>query len=176
MKIERIEELLLNKVDQKVIQRLLVDNFEFYPQDRLYYLQPPYFRTVARDAGKIIGHAAVDYRQISLEGENKLVFMIADVCVKEEYRDRGVASKIILHIEKLALKKSIEFLIAISKDHRLYLSQGFKHKVNKANWLMFHNNKSLGISNQLMDESLLVKSLTKNKWNDGLLDFQGPLF
>jgi|GEM_PF-809395 len=176
MKIERIEELLLTKKDKTILQQLLMDTFEFYPKDRIYFLQPASFRTVAREEGRIIGQAAVDYRQISIDGENRLVFIIADVCVNDAYRDKGIAGKIIAHIEKFASRKGIKFLIAISQDHRLYKNQGFVHTVNKANWLMFHNNKSLGISNQIMDESLLVKGLTDIKWNDGLLDFQGPLF
>lgn len=83
---------------------------------------------------EIIGLGSITQDLHFLQSQINL-WNIADIWVRPEYRRRGVASKIVMHLEKIALKKGAEEvrLTVYSKNlsaNNLYSSLGYSSKIN----------------------------------------------
>lgn len=175
--IEHIPEYELHEMANTQIAALLAESFQGYPQGRTHYKQMPSFRVLFSDHDELVGHAAVDHRQVSMGGKLYQIFGLADVCVREISQHAGVGSQIMAYIRNLAKEHEIDFLMAFSEDREFYHRFGFEVFTGFSKWLVLLNNHSLGLVNRKIEGSLLVAPLKKGlKANMGDLDLMGTVF
>lgn len=166
----------LTAPEKNAIRQLLAFCFSDYPKDRMHLKQCPSFRLLAYDGPQLIGHIAVDHRQMNNSDQLIEVFGLSDVCVLSNYRSQKVATQMIKKISELAQKQAIDFLILIAWDVEVYLSMGFQQVDNTCRWLILHKDRSLGLAQRSIPDGLMIKALGTQKWEQGLVDFMGPIF
>lgn len=176
MKIKRIEEYQLTSKTEKEISRLLKDCFSSYPDQQSYYKQVPSFRFLAYDEKALIGHLAIHFRIMNIGGLTTKIFGIADLCVANSHRSKNIATTLLNELEVLGQKSNIDFLILVAQDHSLYKKNGFKLVENTCRWLLINSNQSLGVLHGRIERSIMMKAIGEEKWQDGILDFLGPVF
>lgn len=158
------------------IRALLESSFPGFFRDRIYYKQVPSFRCLVRCHGKIVAQVGVVYRVIRVGERAVTIFGLADLCVDEAHRGKGLASRLLEEVESLALLHHIDTLVLLADDHRLYLGHGFEAVKRPCTWLGIDEHRSLGMRSQNLGDCLLVKLLDDQPWPQGEIDFLGFLF
>ncbi|MDH2332410.1 MULTISPECIES: GNAT family N-acetyltransferase [Paenibacillus] len=179
MKIDQVFEHDISEKLAASIQALLIDSFsEIYPTDRIYFKQLPHFRLLAfNHEYQLIGHVGLDYRIMNLNGETIRVLGLIDLCVSKNVRSQGIASALLLEIEKLSVTRNIDFILLFADNMNLYLRNGYKPVKNKIKWLKIDNEKIIttGIDFEKID-GIMIKEVGKMDWSEGDLDFLGYLY
>jgi N-acetylglutamate synthase-like GNAT family acetyltransferase len=177
MILHRVEEFQITKALHQKVQSLLELCFQDYPTSQDFLHQKPNFRYLMLDDKKLVGHMAVDHRIIQLDDQVLSIFGIIDLCVHPDYQHKKLASELITTLEVLALEHEVEALLLFSNLFSFYDKLGFEKKSNKCRWLMIQNNVSLGVARRALDDCLMVKMLTDNKWpSEKELDLLGHVF
>ncbi len=179
MKIKKIIECDIDNELTENIQELLTECFkDIYPNNRIYFKQVPHFRFLVFNEEKhLLAQVGLDYRVMNLNGKRIKVLGIIDLCVSREYRSKGIASLLLLEIDKYCVKKDIDFLLLFADNKTLYLNNGYKSVKNKCKWLKIddRNQTILGIGYEERSD-LMVKNISTNEWIEGDLDFLGYLY
>lgn len=148
-----------------------------YPSDREYFKQIPHFRLIAMDEMRLIAQVGLDYRVMNLDGVPIKVLGIIDLCVAEAYRSQGIASLMLLEIEKFSENKDVDFLLLVADNSSLYLKNGFRSHNNNCKWMKIDEKQSIsfGMGHEMISE-IMVKQLGNKEWHDGELDLLGYLY
>ncbi len=176
MFIQRIEDFQIPKEIDIQIGELLEEAFPGYPKGQSYYKQVPDFRYLVWNEEELIGHMAIEHRLMSNGGNPIKVFGVTDLCVKDSFQHKKLATRLLQELEDLGRKFELDFIILLARDHELYLTNGFQLVKNDCRWLLIHDNASLGIIHRKIEQTLMMKPLSSKKWKNGLLDFLGPAF
>ncbi len=177
MVLHRVEEFQISEALHTKIQSLLQVSFESYPIAQDFLHQKPAFRYLLLDDKTLVGHLAVDYRIIQLDGQPISIFGITDLCVHPDHQHRQAASKLIKALEELALKHKVEALVLFSNMFSFYEKLGFQKQNNKCRWLMIQNHVSLGVARRSLEDCLMVKMLADKAWSEEKeLDLLGHVF
>lgn len=181
MKIIEINELDLTSVQHEEIKSLFQVCYGNYPSRYSFYHQPPHFRLLGIAEGRLVGQLSVAYRYISRDGDFLKTFGISEFCVSPEYRNRGYARMMLdLLIEKSKVK-DVDVIVSLTDSVGFYERQGFKVVNCNVIWLMMKQNRSLGLINRAIRESLVVFTLSESssmdkKWAKEYLDLVGTMF
>ena len=179
MKIKKIIECDMDNELTENIQELLTECFKgIYPNNRIYFKQVPHFRFLVFNEEKhLLAQVGLDYRVMNLNGKRIKVLGIVDLCVSRAHRSKGIASLLLLEIDKYCGKKDIDFLLLFADNKTLYLKNGYKPVRNKCRWLKIddRNQTILGIGYEERSD-LMVKKIGTNEWTEGDLDFLGYLY
>ncbi|MEL7121426.1 MAG: GNAT family N-acetyltransferase [Bacteroidota bacterium] len=176
IKVERIEEFFIDQTLHTEISQLLLESFSTYPEGLSYYKQIPDFRYLGWFNKQLIAHLAVDHRLMSLNGDPIKVFGVADLCVTNDYQQRGIASHLLERLTKLGRECQLDFIVLMAKEHQLYLDNDFKLVENDCQWMMMNEYRSLGIVHRRINFSMMVKKLGDKSWEKGFVDFLGHIF
>ena len=89
------------------------------------------FSIIARIEDEVIGHALIQKNVDPYLGEE--FYYIQDVCVDENYRNKGIAISILNKIEEIAKQNNIDYLLLTSNNNkvsanRLYQKLDYKIK------------------------------------------------
>jgi GNAT superfamily N-acetyltransferase len=176
MEITKINEYDIDVELEKRIQNLLLECFpDIYPEARIYYKQLPHFRYLAFDKDILIGHVGLDYRVMNLNGMIIRVLGIVDICIKEEYRGNGLASKLLQTIEDFSVTHKLDFLLLFTDIEPFYLKNDFISVNNTCKWTKIDEHKTLGIGEEIIKE-LMIKQTGNRVWKDGYLDMLGYMY
>lgn len=176
MQTSRIEEFKITSKQQSDIRSLLQICFASYPSDRSYFNQLPAFRFLVYHKKKLIAHLAVVHRVIKFGDKVATIFGVADLCVHPDFRDQDIASELLEKLENLSKKHTIDLIILISKENKLYKKSGFKKYNNKLRWLMTNQHQSFGIVQRSLEDSFMIKKIGTKKLEKGTVDLLGSLF
>jgi len=146
-----------------------------FTRTRTYLKQVPGRRLLASMNGELIGHLAIEHRVIGTSAGPASIFGLIDVCVAPRWRGQGIATKLVLWVENLAVQHAIEFLLLFAHDPRVYERSGFRRATNSLRWLKIHEHESLGIGEEPLEE-LMVKALGPRAWPAGPVDLLGYQF
>jgi len=166
MTIKRQEEFSISPDDHKAIERLLALCFSDYPKDRSYYKQAPDFRFLVWEDQQLIGHMAVEHRMINVAGSLAKIFGVVDLCVDQAFQGHKIASQLLQNLEKLGKQHQIDFVLLTASD---LVNNPFR-------WLILHEHQTLGVGSRRFKDSVMVKSLGKMEWEEGLVDLLGHVF
>jgi ribosomal protein S18 acetylase RimI-like enzyme len=176
MEILKINEYDIDIELEKKILNLLIESFpEVYPKDRIYYKQMPHFRYLAFDKATLIGQVGLDYRVMNLNGIVIKVLGIIDICIKKEYRGKGIGSKLLEIIECFSIAHKLDFLLLFTDVETFYEKSGFIKVKNVCKWTKIDEHKTLGIGEEEIKE-LMIKKIGNKVWKDGYLDMLGYLY
>ncbi len=176
MNLLRIEEFKITSAQKIAIQQLLTECFPGYPKGRTYYKQLPNFRYLAYQDHQLIGHLAVEHRMIAIDQQPFSIFGVVDFCVATKFRGRRSASTLLRKLEELGKEHQIDFILLTASDYQLYLNNGYQLHSNTCRWLFISDHQTLGVKNQHLSDTILVKALAEKKWSAGTVDFLGPVF
>ena len=174
--IEKIEEYELSSHQHQLIKFLLQQAFPSYPTTKSFFNQLPNFRFLAWQKEQLIGQMGVAHRLITLNGSSYKIFGIIDICVDTAFQSKEIASTFLNQLENIAKSTEVDFLVLISKDHQLYLKNGFQLVENIGKWLIVHNRQTLGVAHRRLDDCLMIKSIQNKRWEEGTVDFLGAIF
>ncbi len=79
-------------------------------------------------------------------------------------------------LETLGKKHKIDFITLIAQEQKFYKKNGFKVYNNDCRWLIINDKQSLGLAQRNLDNALMIKPLSGEKWNKEMVDFLGCLF
>lgn len=176
MEIIKINEYDIDIKLEKDILNLLIESFpDAYQKDRIYYKQMPHFRYLAFDEEALIGQVGLDYRAMNLNGIAIKVLGIIDICIKKEYRGKGIGSKLLETIEGFAIAHKLDFLLLFTDVQIFYANSGFINVKNMCKWTKINEHKTLGIGEEEIEE-LMIKKIGSKVWEDGCLDMLGYLY
>ncbi|HYE12563.1 MAG TPA: GNAT family N-acetyltransferase [Patescibacteria group bacterium] len=176
MEIIKINEYDIDTKLEKDILNLLIESFqEAYQQDRIYYKQMPHFRYLVFEKEALTGQAGLDYRVMNLNGVPIKVLGIIDICIKKEYRGKGIGSKLLAAIEEFAIAHELDFLLLFSDLKTFYANSGFVNVKNVCRWTKINEHKTLGLGEEEIEE-LMIKKIGSKVWEDGSLDMLGYLY
>lgn len=174
--VEKVSEPDL-RPDQKIaISALLRECFPEYPNDRIFYPQPPHLRLLHWEGGRLTGQVGVVLREIRVGEASLQVMGVADLCTSTDRAGLGVATRLLRQMEDLARSSGIPFLMAMALNPELYVKMGFYAIDVRCIWLSFLNGRSLGLFQRTPPAGLMVNPLSDLKWPDGEVDLMGPLF
>jgi N-acetylglutamate synthase-like GNAT family acetyltransferase len=174
--IQRIEEFKISKKIHTQINKLFNNSFGDYYLERSYYKQLPSFRYLVWNDEELIGHMAIEHRNINVGGDIATIFGVVDLCVDNNFQSQNIGSTLLQKLEILGIEHHIDFLVLVAQNHDVYQKNGFELVKNTCRWLMIHANQTLGIGNRRIEECLMVKPLGKKEWKPGLIDFLGYIF
>jgi GNAT superfamily N-acetyltransferase len=176
MEIIKLNEYDIDDKLEKSILTLLLESFPgAYPENRIYYKQIPHFRYLAYDKETLIAHVGLDYRVMNLNGNTIKVLGILDLCVKEAYRSKNIASELLFKIEEFSKIHNIDFLLLFTDIENFYLKNGFVNVKNICKWVKINEHKTLGIGEE-EQEGLMIKKTGYKDWEAGYLDMLGYLY
>lgn len=146
-------------------------------KDRSYYKQLPHFRYLVYDDEQLIGQMGVDHRVISVGDSIFKIFGVIDLCIMPKYRRQGIATQLLNLLTNLAAKKSIDFLLLVANDPRLYSKNGFVYISNYCSFLRIHEHKNYGVALEKIENDFMIKQIGAKNWQqDGLMDLLGYRF
>ena len=176
MEIIKIDEYDIDVDLESKILELLTEGFpEVYPVSRIYYKQIPHFRYIAYDIDRLIAQVGLDYRVMNLNGCIIRVLGIIDLCVKTEYRGKGIGSQLLETIEYFSKDRNIDFLILFADIEALYKNNAFLKVKNTCIWTKIDESRTIGIAEKEVHE-LMIKNIGNKVWDDGYLDMLGYLY
>ncbi len=175
VQIERIAEWLLTAADDRAIAALLARSFSTDFGERSYFVQPHHMRLVVRHDGQIIGHMALLWRAVDLDGRRLIVAGLADVATDPAHRGKGIAAALLREAIAQARSSPALFLLLFGVA-RIYAAAGCRAVSNP----MAHVVPDGGQIRQVMsqgDADLMVLALRDQPWPDhALLDLRGAMF
>lgn len=157
---------------------LLLDTcFPGVLKGRVYFKQLPHFRFLALEERTVLGQLGIDSRIINVGGEILKIFGMIDLCVHPDRQGVGLASKLLLTAEKVALESAQDFLVLMADRHDLYERHGFQ-RVQPAStkWLAIEERESIMLIERDLSDCLMVKPLGATRWPPGQIDLLGYLF
>ena len=176
MALQKVEEILITKIQSRAIHDLLQISFEQYPADRIYHKQIPAFRLLYYRRRKLIGHVAVEYRMVGINQTPHPILGLTDICVHPDFQNQNIATRMLEHLNKFAAKRRIDFIFLTTSNPKFYKSLGYKIVQSKGRWLAISNHRSFGVWERDLGQSLLVLKTGDQDWEDGILDFMGHIF
>ncbi|MFK7946231.1 MAG: GNAT family N-acetyltransferase [Saprospiraceae bacterium] len=177
MHLEKLEEYAIDFVTQQKIHNLLQNSFGQFPEDRIFLKQVPTFRLLVWEKDVLIAQCAIVFRVISLDRKPFRIFGIMDLCVDKNYQNQKIGSKVLNKIETIAKANNIDFILLFGGTQDFYLQNGFQLVQNDCRWVLMKNYKTMGVMNREIPQTLLIKSISEEVWNEEvLLDLMGFIF
>lgn len=174
--IQQKQEYEIKKEEIESIRFLLESSFPEYFPERIYYKQIPTLRLLATLDNQLVGHVGIIHRSITVDGQSIIIFGIADLCVAQPFRSKGIGTLLLNNVEALALKYNIAHILAFADDARLYASLGYKAYANtKCRFLAIDELHSHSVIER-EEPSLFIKSFKEMDFSEKLIDLLGHLF
>jgi predicted N-acetyltransferase YhbS len=177
LRYELIDEYRIGRELREQIRLLLHECFpeEKFTQTRTYLKQLPQKRMLAFDGNSPVGHIGIEHRVIAIGAAPAQIVGLIEVVVSPNYRQQGVASRMISMILQEYSQGTAEFAMLFATDSRLYEKHGFHRQRNKLTWLKIDEHKNFGLGEEVLPE-LMIKELTDRKWTGEPVDLLGYQF
>lgn len=174
--IQQKQEYEIKKEEIEPIRFLLDSSFPGYFPERIYYKQIPTLRLLATLDNQLIGHVGIIHRSITVDGQSVIIFGIADLCVAQPFRSKGIGALLLSTVEGLALKYNVAHILAFADGARIYASLGYHSYPNsKCRFLAIDELRSHSIIER-REPSLFIKSFKEMDFSEKLIDLLGHLF
>ncbi|ODM45952.1 hypothetical protein A9320_07995 [Ruegeria sp. PBVC088] len=172
--IEVTAEHALTGEDEAQIAALLRASFPTDFGGRSFFQQRPHLRVVWRD-GMILGHVALFYRAIRVDGQLIDVIGLGDVATAPEARGRGIATSLLDRVLAIGKDSNAQFALLFG-ERRLYDRAGFRLAANTYIRIDMTGARTGDVA-RVQSRFLRVLPLTGALWSDRAeLDLLGPLF
>jgi GNAT superfamily N-acetyltransferase len=172
-----VQEHALNEAQKKQLARLLAEAFDYAGEfrTRIYFKQLPQRRVLYVYDGSIQAQVGLEHRIIGTEDGPASIFGLIDVAVRETYRRKGIASRMLQFAETLARDSGVDFMLLFAHDRRIYERLGYRPVENPLRWVKIHDHSTLGIAEEPVEEAM-IKEVGSRTWPAGTVDLLGYLF
>lgn len=174
--VEHIPELDLDAATRQQIADLVQEVFpEGEYLGRHYYKQLAHSRLIIREAGRLVGHAGLDYRVMAMNGQVIKVLGIIDLAVLPTHQGKGLGGALLKYAEKLARNSAggVDFLFLVADIHEYYRKYGFELAETQMQWLAIDQHKNHGVLDKYFNDCLMYKQTGAISWQNGTLDMLG---
>ncbi|MDR1484438.1 MAG: GNAT family N-acetyltransferase [Planctomycetaceae bacterium] len=175
-KVEVVDESELDLVLDIRIRFLLKlcfpDWSDIFQDKRTWHSTPPLFSVVVRDGDNVIGHIAVVVRTITTTWNFRYsVASIQGVCVDPNFRNCGIAHKMLRAVLDESTRRGFQFAILYCKEHLVsfYLMQGWRLADES---VVMWNQRDLPIA--MRSNCPMYYELSDIKLPEGPLDVHSP--
>lgn len=157
------------------LANLLDRSFPNTFEARTYFKQLPHHRLIAKNGERIVGQMGIDYRIIRVGDEIVSIAGVIDLCVLAEFRNAGIATKLLVAMEQRF--QNLDFFVLMADDSRLYHRHGYKNlKEAKSKWLAIDDRRTYGVIEKDLTDCFMYKPAKTSSWPDGTIDMLGYLF
>ena len=104
------------------------------------------------------------------------VFGVIDLCVREEYRGKGIGGELLKVLENKAQLANIDSILLLADDPRLYLQYGFKSMDVECIWLRIDEHKNFGVGRERIENEVMFKALSPLFEARGPIDLLGYMY
>ncbi|SNY47242.1 GNAT family N-acetyltransferase [Paractinoplanes atraurantiacus] len=157
------------------LQGLLRDCFPGYPE-RSYFKIPPHFRYVVTDGTTVRAQLGVELRVIRVGDQILRTFGVVDLCVREDSRGQGLASRLLDEVTGYAAACGMDFVILFADDDSLYGRHGFTRVDNPLSWVKINDHRVIGLAQAVTPHELMVRPVSGAAWPAGEIDLLGHVF
>ncbi|WP_291837194.1 GNAT family N-acetyltransferase [Limimaricola sp.] len=173
--IERIAETDLTPNDETAIAALLARAFSADFGGRSFFQQRHHLRFVVREAGTVLGHAALTLRAVRLGDTLVDIAGLAEVATLPEARGRGIATALVGAAIAAARGGPARFVLLFG-DRPLYAGLGFVAQPNPVRFVEMTGARTDSVVTS-RDKGLMVLPLADETWNGATeLDLMGQAF
>lgn len=175
MLVERIPEWALTTADEASLVELLARAFDTDYGGRSFFQQRHHLRLVIREDNAVVGHMALLWRAVRLEGRLVTVAGLAEVATDPERRGKGIATTLLKAAIAEARVSPAEFLLLFGTAP-LYAGAGF-HKAGNRLIHLGLRDAVTGALHREPAETLMVLPLRGGAWDETAeLDLLGHIF
>lgn len=172
--IEVIPEHALTAEDEAQVAELLRTSFPTDFGGRSFYQQRPHLRVVWRN-GAILGHIALFYRAVRIDGQLIDVIGLGDIATAPRARGQGIATALLDRTLAIGKNSNAKFALLFGQ-RTLYDRAGFRLVANTYTRVDMTGART-GDVDHVQSRFLRVLPLTGTAWPDSAeLDLLGPLF
>ncbi len=157
------------------LQDLLGASFPGYPE-RSYFKIPPHFRYIVTDGATVQAQLGVELRVIRVGDQILRTFGVVDLCVREDSRGQGLASRLLEKLTDYAAACGMDFVILFADDDSLYLRHGFVRVDNPLSWVKINDHHVIGLAHAETPHELMVRPVRDAVWPTGEIDLLGHIF
>ncbi|MFF5076257.1 GNAT family N-acetyltransferase [Actinoplanes sp. NPDC000266] len=175
MELKRLPEAEIGPELHLALQGLLEACFPGYPE-RSYFKIPPHFRYVVTDGPTVQAQLGVELRVIRVGDQVLRTFGVVDLCVREDSRGQGLASRLLDELNGYAADCGMNFVILFADDDSLYHRNGFVRVDNPLTWVKINDHRVIGLAQAVAPHELMVRSVTGAIWPTGDIDLLGHVF
>ncbi len=176
LRLQALAEDALDGAARRATIALLRQCFPAFFDDRPYFKQLPHWRLLARLDGELVGHVGVDHRVVRVGDVALRIFGLIDLCVAPQKRSSGISREMIRCVEERARLAEVPHLVLFADDDRLYARCGFRGIDADVRWLAIDDHRTLGIQEEQLSDTMMVKDLAGAPWPAGEVDMLGYLF
>lgn len=175
MRIERLPEWHLAPGTDAEIAALLAQCFPTDFGGRSFFIQRHHLRLVTRDRGRIVGHMALTFRAVALDGAIGTVAGLAEVATHPDHRGKGIAAAL-LQAAIAEARASLADHLLLFGVARLYAAAGFRPVRNRITHVVTTAKGARRVTSA-GDDNLMVLPLKGQGWPEAaVLDLRGPVF
>ncbi len=125
--------IIIKPFEEKDLEQVKALIMECFPTIGIpnikYQEEEKHFTLVVQTENKIIGHVRID--EIYDNIRDRSHYLLDYMCIKKEYQNHGIGSKLLEHVTKIAKEKKISYLELTSRKerhnaHQFYLKNDFQ--------------------------------------------------
>lgn len=173
--IVRVPEPELSAERESQLQSLLQACFPDYP-NRAYFKLPPHFRYVATKDDAAVAHLGVELRIIRVGDAVLRTFGVVDLCVHENARSHGLATRLLAELTTYAQDCRIDFIILFADDERVYTRNGWVRVDSPLSWVKINEHRTIGLATDVTPHELMARPVGQLSWPTGPIDLLGHVF
>lgn len=174
--IQKIYELSLSSSQLTAVQSFLLEHFENNSGNIVNQKQLPSFRLLVLDKKDIIGHVAVEYRKIAVDGSLCSAFCLSDLCIHSNFRGKKIGTLLLNNLMLQDVAAKVDYLLAFSEVPDFYKNNDFQDVTISCKWLLTQYNQTIGVINRKLRGGVLVKSLHGAPLPKDQIDLMGMIF
>ena len=160
---------------ESALTALLEQSFPNTFDGRSFFKQEPHNRIVACTPDRLVAQVGIDRRIINVEGNHIKIVGVIDLCVAENYRNKGIAKALLRAVESCSDDR--EFVVLMADNQTIYTGSGYVPlKPALTKWLAIEDLSSHSVMERDLSDCFMYKSLRDTKWPDGKIDLLGYLF
>ncbi|WP_436532876.1 GNAT family N-acetyltransferase [Actinoplanes sp. HUAS TT8] len=157
------------------LQSLLVACFADYPS-RIYFKIPPHFRYVVTEGPAVLAQLGVELRVIRVGEQVLRTFAVVDVCVRDDRRGQGLASRLLAEVTSYATACGMDFVLLFADNDALYRRHGFVRVDNPLTWVKINDHRTIGLARAVTPHEMMIRPVTGSTWPTGEIDLLGHVF
>ena len=157
------------------LQDLLESCFPGYPA-RSYFKIPPHFRYVVTDGPAVAAQLGVELRVIRVGEQILRTFGVVDLCVRDDHRGQGLASRLLDEVTAYAAACGMDFVLLFADNDGLYHRNGFVRVDNPLTWVKINDHHTIGLARAVTPHELMVRPVGTASWPTGEIDLLGHVF
>ena len=140
-------------------------------KEKRYFKEMPPYRWFIEENDRIIAHAALHIKTITVGDKKVDIGGVAEVCVLPDYRGQSLAKLLLKEIDKWLIEHHYKYAMLFGKTS-VYTSSGYFDIQNEIKYVDYKTNE-IKIEKNI---EAMVKLLSPEPWLTGTVDLNGPTF